>query len=391
MIMQVKPKQDFTLKAPIRPQASKVQTEQKAEAAQGDTFTPGQAQSEAPTKPNFAKSESTSAPKPAELTDNPESDGIGGWQRTLLIGMTGVLGLGALTGCTGGTGTSTNTDTQAMKDLNTQFDAIEKSMKDSGDQSSGQIAGNVLNSIAEYSRATGEKGEQLMDNLAGTIRKRPVLAASLAFAAGSAVGISLDQFGVTDAAMNTAGDVVDWVKENPFKSIAIGVAVAGAGYLLYDNLIKPMAEVPEAPTGEHAEAMEKTFQDLEKQLQSHEGDPAEKAAEVSKTLTGKIKDYAKATGRSAVEVKNDVMAWSYEHPIVATSLVAGAGVATGVLLSQAGVPEHIAKFAGVAMDVAGDGLDSVTNFAKENPVIAGVVTAGIAAGAGYLIYQAVSN
>ena len=92
-----------------------------------------------------------------------------------------------------------------------------------------------------------------------------------------------------------------------------------------------------------------------------------------------------------MEVKNDVMAWSYDHPIVATSLVAGAGVATGVLLSQAGVPEHVAQFAGVALDVAGNGLDSVTDFAKENPVIAGVVTAGIAAGAGYLIYQAVSN
>jgi hypothetical protein len=306
--------------------------------------------------------------------------------------MTGVLGIGALAGCVpGGTGSSTSTDTEAMQTLNTQFDAIEQSMKQEGDQSSGQVAGSVLNSIAEYSRATGEKGEELMDNLAGTIRKRPVLAASLAFAAGSAVGIGLDQFGVTDGAMETAGDVVDWVKENPFKSVAIGVAVAGAGYLIYDNLIKPMAEVPEAPTGEHAEAMEATFADLEKQLQEHEGNPQEKAAEVSKTLTGKIKEYARATGRSANEVKNDVMAWSYEHPIVATSLVAGAGVATGVLLSQAGVPEHVAKFAGIAMDVGGQGLDSVTDFAKENPVIAGVVTAGIAAGAGYLIYQAVSG
>ena len=381
---------DFALRAPIKAQQPKNAPAEEQTNENSDSFSPGQPQSDLPTKPNFAKA--SSAPKPAELTDNPESDGIGGLSRAVLVGMTGVLALGALTGCTnnGGTGSSTSTDTEAMKHLNTTFDSIEKSMKDNSDQSHETVAGQMLNAIADYSRSTGEKGEELMDNLAGTIRKRPVLAASLAFAAGSAVGIGLDQLGVTDAAVETAGDVVQWVKDNPIKSVAIGVAVAGAGYLVYNKLIKPMAEVPEKPTGEHAEAMEKTFEDLEKQLQEHEGSPQEKAAEVSRTLTQKIKDYAKATGRSAVEVKNDVMAWSYDHPIVATSLVAGAGVATGVLLSQAGVPEHVAQFAGVALDVAGNGLDSVTDFAKENPVIAGVVTAGIAAGAGYLIYQAVS-
>ena len=382
---------DFALRAPIKAQQPKNAPAEEQTNENSDSFSPGQPQSDLPTKPNFAKA--SSAPKPAELTDNPESDGIGGLSRAVLVGMTGVLALGALTGCTnnGGTGSSTSTDTEAMKHLNTTFDSIEKSMKDNSDQSHETVAGQMLNAIADYSRSTGEKGEELMDNLAGTIRKRPVLAASLAFAAGSAVGIGLDQLGVTDAAVETAGDVVQWVKDNPIKSVAIGVAVAGAGYPVYNKLIKPMAEVPEKPTGEHAEAMEKTFEDLEKQLQEHEGSPQEKAAEVSRTLTQKIKDYAKATGRSAVEVKNDVMAWSYDHPIVATSLVAGAGVATGVLLSQAGVPEHVAQFAGVALDVAGNGLDSVTDFAKENPVIAGVVTAGIAAGAGYLIYQAVSN
>lgn len=387
--MQIK--KDFALRAPIQPQRTNQApaAEQKNETS--DSFSPGQAPEQLPGKPIFSKT-SSSAPKPAELTDNPEGEGLGGFSRAILLGMTGVLAVGALTGCTGsgGTGSSTSTDTEAMKQLNTTFSSIEKSMKDQGDQSSGAVAGQVFNAIADYSRATGEKGEELMDNLAGTIRKHPVLAASIAFAAGNAVGIGLDQFGVTDKAMDTAGDVVDWVKENPIKSVAIGVAVAGSGYLIYNKLIKPMAEVPEKPTGEHAEAMEQTFADLEKQLQEHEGSPQEKAAEVSKTLTTKIKEYAQATGRSAVEVKNDVMAWSYDHPIVATSLVAGAGVATGVLLSQAGVPEHVAAMAGVAMDVAGGGLESVTDWAKENPVVAGVVTAGIAAGAGYLIYQAVN-
>lgn len=383
--MQVK--QTLSLKAPIRPQSAGPKKETPSENAPIDGYVPGSAQSEAPAKPSF-QSTSSAAPKPAELTDNPEAAGLHGWQRALLVGMTGVLGMGALAGCTnnGGTGTTTSTNTEAMKALNTSFESIEKSMKDTGGQSSGQVAGKVLNSIAEYSRATGEKGHELMDNLAGTIRSHPVLAASIAFAAGSAVGISLDQFGVTDKAMDTAGDVVNWVKENPIKSIAIGVAVAGAGYLVYDNLIKPMAEVPQAPKGEQADAMEKTFQDLEKQIKEENKSPQE----VSKTLTQKIKDYAKATGRSAAEVKNDVMAWSYEHPIVATSMVAGAGVATGVLLSQAGVPEYVAGFAGTLIDQAGNGVDTVTQFAKDHPVVAGAVAAGIAAGAGYLIYQAVN-
>lgn len=385
--MQIK--KDFALRAPIKPQQANQAPVAEQNNENSDTFSPGQAPAELSKKPNFS---TPAAPKPVELTDNPQSDGIGGLTRAVLVGMTGVLAMGALTGCTGGgTGSSTSTDTEAMKHLNTTFDAIEKSMKEEGDQSHESVAGQMLNAIADYSRTTGEKGEELMDNLGNTIRKRPVLAASLAFAAGSAVGIGLDQLGVTDAAIDTAGDVVEWVKENPLKSIAVGVAVAGAGYLIYDNLIRPMAEVPEAPTGEHAEAMEATFQDLERQLQEHQGDPQEKAAEVSKTLTSRIKEYARATGRSAVEVKNDVMAWSYEHPVVATSLVAGAGVTTGVLLSQAGVPEHIAELAGTALDVSGKGLDSITDFAKENPVIAGVVTAGVAAGAGYLIYQAVNG
>lgn len=389
--MQVQNNQ-FKLVAPKANNAPKKNQEAKAPAAaSGEQFSQGVATDPTLSKPNFEETKS-SGPKPAELTDNPEAAGLKGWQKTIMMGMAGITLLGA-TGCVKqdpGTGTSTSSETEAMKQLNSTFDNITKSVKEDGNQSHEAVAGKMLNAIAEYSRATGEKGNELMDNVGGTIRKNPVLAASLAFAAGSAVGIGLDQFGVTDSAVETAGDVVDWVKENPIKSIAVGVAVAGAGYLIYDNLIKPMAEVPEAPTGEHAEAMEKTFESLEKELQNHDGNPQEKAAQVSLTLTQKIKEYAQATGRSAAEVRNDVMAWSYEHPIVATSLVAGAGVATGILLSQAGVPEHVAQFAGVALDVGGQGLDSVTEFAKENPVVAGVVTAGIAAGAGYLIYQAVN-
>lgn len=384
--MQVK--QPYQLKAPIRPQAVVQAKENKeAGAVPAESFTPSEASSEFPTKPIFAKE----APEPTKLAESPESGGLSGWKRVLTAGMVGVLGIGALSGCVpdSGPGTSTGTETAEMKALHGQLETLTDSMKENGGQSNSAVAGQFMNSIAEYSRATGEKGEELVETMRGAIRKHPYLAASLAFAGGTAIGIGADQLGITDATIETASDVIDWVKENPLKSIAIGVAVGGAAYLAYNNLVKPMLEVPEKPTGEHAEAMEATFSELEQQLKESDGDPATQA-EVAKTLTGRISDYARATGRSAVEVKNDVVAWSYDHPIVATSLVAGAGVATGVVLSRAGVPETVAQLAGTAIDQAGGGFDSVVNYAKENPVVAGAVTAAVAAGAGYLIYQAVN-
>ena len=104
-----------------------------------------------------------------------------------------------------------------------------------------------------------------------------------------------------------------------------------------------------------SQAMEATFNELEQKLKENPNDK-EVQAEVAKTLTGRIAEYAKATGRSAVEVKNDVVAWAYDHPILATSMVAGAGVATGVVLSQAGVPETVAQLAGTAIGQAGGAI-----------------------------------
>lgn len=384
--MQVKPK--FQLKAPIRPQAAvQAKKEEAADApAPKDGFSPSAAQSEAPSKPVFEKS----APEPTKLTDNPESEGLSGWKRAITAGLVGVLGMGALAGCVpSDPGSSTGEETAEMKVLHSQLAELTESMKENGNQSNSAVAGGFIDSIAQYSKATGEKGEELVETMRNAIRKHPYIAASLAFAGGTAIGISADQLGVTDAAMETASDVVNWVKENPAKAFGIGVLVAGGSYLAYQNLVKPMLEVPEKPTGEQAEAMEVHFGQLEQQLKENPNDK-EVQAEVAKSLTGKIADYAKATGRSAVEVKNDVVAWAYDHPILATSMVAGAGVATGVVLSRAGVPETVAQIAGTAIDHAGGGFDAVVEYAKENPVVAGAVTAAVAAGAGYLIYQAMN-
>lgn len=354
-----------------------------------DSFQPGAGSDTKLEKPNFEKA---TAPKPVVITDQPEGKGLGGAAKTVALAMAGMALLSACTpgGQTNGTGSST-VDSEAMQQLNESFAGIQKSIEEDGSQSQEAVAGQVFKSIADYSRATGEKGEELMGNLAGTIRKHPVLAASIAFAAGNAIGIGADQLGVTDQIGETAADVANWVKEHPFKAAGIGIAVAGAGYLLYNYAIKPMAEVPPKPTGEHAEAMEKTFDELEEQLRNTEGNTEEAARQASLTLGQKIKEYAAATGRSAKEVGQDVHAWAYEHPIVATSLVMAGGVATGTLLSKAGVPEAVAKYAGVAIDAAGDGFQKVGEFAKEHPVIAGAVVAGVAAGAGYLIYTNVAG
>lgn len=367
----------------------------KEETAPADSVSLGNSAEARIEKPNFASAEK---PAPVVLTDHPEH-GLSGFGKGVALLLTGLAGVSALTGCTPkggggvaptpGTGTTVGTNSEALTAFQNTMNQIEESMKKDPSQSRETVTGRVFRAMGDYGRQTGQKGEELMNSLAGTIRSHPVLAATIAFTAGTAVGISLDRIGVTDKIGDTAADVFNWVKEHPVKAAAIGLAVAGAGVLIYNYAIKPMAEVPPKPTGAEAEKMEATFNQLEQELQNHQGDPQEKAEEVSRTLTQKIQDYAKATGRSAVEVKNDVVAWSYDHPIVATSLVMGAGVATGVVLSRAGVPEGVAHLAGLAVDGAKDGFGAVGDFAKAHPVAAGAIAAGVAAGAGYLIYQAV--
>lgn len=381
--MTVQPSNKLAKKRSLPKVPGEARIKQSETPVDGDTVNLGASNTEQKIgKPNF---ENAAKPNPVVMTDHPDGPGLGGFAKGVALALAGTA---LLTGCTGGTqGTGSSTvDSEAMQQLNESFAGIKESIAEDGDQSQEQIAGKVFSSIADYSRATGEKGEELMGNLAGTIRKHPVLAASIAFAAGNAIGIGADQLGITDQIGTTAADAAQWVKEHPIKSLAIGAAVAGAGYLLYNYAIKPMAEVPPKPTGEHAEAMEKTFKEIEAQLKAEGGDSKKAAQEASLTLTQKLKEYAAATGRSAKEVGSDVHAWAYEHPIVATSLVMAGGVATGTLLSKAGVPEQVAHFAGVAVDAAGDGFQKVGEFAKEHPVVAGAVVAGVAAGAGYLIY-----
>lgn len=353
-------------------------------------------------KPEFAAKDADK-PKPVEVHAAPKSAGLSGITKAVAMGMAGLTLVGALTGCKGPEGptTSTPVNQEALNSVTETFEQLTKNAEDGEVTDFKAIAGDAMKAIGEYGRASGAKGQELMDQLGGVIREHPVVAASIAFTVGTGIGIGVNRLGVPDAAMEGGQQFLDWMaaKDVPQAeqfttrikrgAIVLGIttAVVGGGYLLYDHVIKPMAEVPNKPTGEHAEAMEATFDQLEKELANYEGDAQEKAGEVALTLGQKIQEYAKATGRSAAEVKDDVIAWAYEHPIVATSLVMGAGVATGVVLDQVGLPDYIADFAGVAFEQAGDGLSGVVDWAKENPVVAGAVVAGVAAGAGYVVYR----
>ena len=353
-------------------------------------------------KPEFV-AKGADNPKEVEVHKAPRAEGLSGISKAVAFGMAGLTLAGALTGCTSPETptTSTPVNQEALNSVTETFEQITKNAEEGKVTDFKTIAGDAMKAIGEYGRASGAKGQELMDQLGGVIRENPVVAASIAFTVGTGIGIGVDRLGVPDAAMESAGEFLDWMaaKDVPQNeqfttrlkrgAIVFGVTagVVGGGYLLYNHVIKPMAEVPEKPTGEHAEAMEATFNQLEEELANYEGDPQEKAGEVAKTLTQKIQEYAKATGRSAGEVKDDVIAWAYDHPIVATSMVMGAGVATGIILNQAGVPDYVAGFAGAALDEAGEGLGAVVDWAKENPVVAGAVVAGVAAGAGYVVYR----
>lgn len=326
-------------------------------------------------------------PEPEAIHEHKETGGLGPVTRAVVGVMAGLTMVTALTGCGQGPSVTNPEHTEAQKELSDTFTALEKQMKENEGEEVGTFADKAFRAIADYGRQTGQKGDALMNDLAGVIRKHPAIAATVAITAGTAIGLGLEHFGVTDSIGDTAGEVLEWVKENPWKTAAIGIGIVASGALIYNYLIKPQAEVPQKPTGAEAEAMEKTFEQLEQELKTHEGDPKEKAAEVTKTLTQRIKDYAAATGRSASEVKDDVTAWAYDHPIVATSLVMAGGVGLGVVLGEMGVPETVAGWAGQAVDASSEGFGKVGEFMKEHPVISGAIAAGVAAGAGYAIYQ----
>lgn len=332
--------------------------------------------------------------EPTAETGQGRQAGLSSWMRGVGLAMVGVIGVGALAGCSQQPGTTTGVtqNSEAKEALSNTLNDLEKTMSEAkaGEGNVEAFTGQAIRAIADYSRATGQKGQALVNDLANVIREHPKVAVAVAVTTGAAIGIGLDRFGVTDQVGESLGDLGQWIKTHPWETAGIVAVTAVSAYLIYDNFIAPQANIPPKPTGEAAEAMEQTFSDLETQLQSHEGDPQAKAAEVNRTLTEKIKDYAAQTGRSADQVRQDVTAWAYDHPIVATSMVMAGGVATGVLLNQAGVPDTVAGWVGQAIDSSKDGMGEVGGFIKEHPVISGVVAAGVAAGAGYLIYQAVN-
>lgn len=341
-------------------------------------------------KPEFAEAEQP------ETVSKPTGGGstLSTISKVVAFGMAGLVGVTALTGCGGPPTTiSTGEHAEAREALETRLAQIEESMSTSNkEEDAEKVTGQVIDAVVDYARATGQKGQGLIDDLADVMREHPAATIAVAFTVGTAAGIGLEKLGFTDGISNGLSAVKEFAEEHPIiTGIAVAGVVAGTAYLVYTNYIAPQAEIPPAPEGEHAEAMEQTFAELEAELKNHEGDPQAKAEEVNRTLGEKLKDYAQATGRSAAEVANDVKAWSYEHPLVATSIVMAAGVGTGVVLERAGVPDTVAGWVGSAIDSSGDGLGAVGDWIGEHPVIAGTVAAGVAVGAGYLIYTSMSG
>lgn len=137
------------------------------------------------------------------------------------------------------------------------------------------------------------------------------------------------------------------------------------------------------------------FDEAEKAIQESKGGDAQKSAEaVTRKLMSQIQEYAKKTGRSAEQVASDVKGYVISHPGVSAAVIVGGGVATGIVLEKAGVPEKIAAVAGNVVDGAASGtssgLSAVADAVKTHPVLSGAIAAGLAAGTGYLIYTHVA-
>ncbi|MBI3927100.1 MAG: hypothetical protein HY319_16305 [Armatimonadetes bacterium] len=299
----------------------------------------------------------------------------------------------ALTGCNRGPEAPTSSvpadfaeHPEAEAKLAQAFKDIESSMGQNAQNSEQEAQGvtrRVIDAVRQYARETGKSARGVAEDVKEYMVEHPAVTVTVMFAAGTAAGIGLEKLGFTDAVSNGLGAVKEWVKEH---KIAAGLIVAGVAmgtaYLVY-QIAQTEGDVPQKPTNPEARQLEQTFQDLEKQLQESRN-PEAQAAQVNRTLMERVKDYARKTGRSAAEVANDVKAYAYEHPMVAAAVVIGAGVATGVILENAGVPD---KVAGVIGSTLKGGVSSVGTFVREHPVISGAIAVGIAAGVGYLVYD----
>lgn len=349
---------------------------QESETNPADLYTP----SEQP-----AKQQEKEAAKPGRRTPMPF------WMRATTAGLAGLVGMMALTGCTQQPAGPQQVETQAQKEarqqLSQRLSQIESQMRDmqagNGQQQSEQITRQIMDAAKSYAQKSGKDGPGVVNDLRNLMQDHPALTITTLFALGTATGVGLEKLGLSDGASAGAARIWQAAKDHPL--IATGVALAAAGgtaYLIH-QVVTTEGAVPEKPTGAQAQALETTFSNLEQQISAN---PNVDAKQINREMMDAISRYQKDTGKPWQNVMNDVKAFAYEHPVLAATVVAGAGVATGVVLEHAGVPDKVADLTVMAFQGSKSAASNVGQFIKDHPVVSGAVAVGIATGVGYLAY-----
>lgn len=319
------------------------------------------------------------------------------WARVVAGSMAGLMGMVALTGCgprppVPAQGADTQEVAQAKERLAQAFTDIEKSMESArgeGKEQSEAVTRQLMDAVSRYSKETGRGAQQVASDLTQFMKDHPAVTLTVAFTVGTAAGIGLEKIGLTDGVSSGLAAIKQAVKDHPFLAglIVTGIA-AGTAYVVYQYVQAEQpaaaAPVPDTPASRELQA---SLDGLEKQIEQTNPSTPEEARAIQQTFGEQVKEYARKSGRSAAEVASDVKAWLTEHPAVAAAIVMAAGVGTGVVLERAGVPAAVADAIGSVLEGGRNGLGRVGETIKEHPYLSGAIAVGLAAGAGYVIYE----
>lgn len=365
-----------------RPALSPLRPSRPAPAAEANS---DRFESSSPAEPAMPGRVGQAADKPVRRPDVPI------WMKATTVGLAGLVGIMSLTGCTGGSPTNqveTQQQKEARQALSQKLSEIEKQMASieggTGQQQAEQVTRQIMDAAKSYARESGKDGPGLVNDLRNLLQDHPALTITSLFALGTATGVGLEKLGLSDGVSQGVSKIYQAAKERPLLATGVALAVAGGAAYAIHQVATAEGTVPAKPTGTQAEALGNTFQRLEEQIAAN---PDLDAKEVNRQVMAAIQQYQQQTSSPWEKVVDDVRAFAYEHPVLAATVVASAGVATGVVLERAGVPDHVAALAGRAFEGSKSAAANVGEFVKEHPVLSGAVAVGIAAGVGYLAYN----
>ncbi len=356
-----------------------------------DQVSLGQSQTPDPAtagKPSFPINEDAAAEKKAVSA---------GLSLATKVGLVGMAAL-SLVGCTKGTAPAPTpiVETQTQKDARTLFsqsiaqleEQMGKTGLGDGQQQAEQFTSQFLEKAGDYAKQVGKGSNVALEGIRTELREHPAMAATVVFALGTASGVALEHYGVPASIKDGVSNIVSYCKEHKLVALAVGGAVAiTAGALIYnlsDQVATVKAQIPAKPNTAEGKALDASFSQIEEQLKA---DPNTDSKDVTTKVMDAVSHYKEKTNKAWKEVANDVKAYAYDHPILAATVVAGAGVGTGVLLEKAGVPAELANVTGSIMNATGGAASSALEWAKSHPLVTGTGAAVVAAGVGYLAYQ----